>query len=195
MKKLILSALAVAALGFTSNAQEKNAGKWTIDASHSSINFTIKHLVISDAEGRFKKFDGTLEATKEDFDGSKVSFTTDVNSVNTDNDDRDKHLKSPDFFDAAKFPEIKFESKTFKKVADKTFKVTGDLTMHGVTKSVTLDAKFNGNATDPYKNYKAGFKITGKVTRKEFNLAPTTPAAVLGEDVEIVGNIELNKSK
>jgi polyisoprenoid-binding protein YceI len=172
---------------------------WQIDPAHSKIGFTVTHLVISEVEGSFKKVDAKMVSTNPDFTDSQIEFSADVNSIDTENEDRDKHLKSADFFDAAKHDKIKFVSKTFKKVSDNNYKLTGDLTIKGVTKPVTLDVVYGGTAKDPYGNTKAGFKVNGKISRKEYGLTWNTlteaGGAVVGDEVELTGKIQLQQIK
>jgi len=174
--------------------------KWNIDNSHSSIIFRVKHMVISEVSGYFKEFSGGLDSKKvDDFSDAKVNFTIKTGTVTTDNEKRDEHLRSDDFFNAAKFPEIKFVSKSFKKTGKGKFLLTGDLTMRDVTKEVKLEVIYNGNVNDPWGNTRAGFKLTGKLNRQDYGLkfsqALGTGEAVVGNEVKIEGNIELVKEK
>ncbi len=179
----------------TINAQTK----WTVDKAHSKVQFTVTHLIISEVTGEFKSFDATVESSKDDFSDAKIDFTADVNSISTDNDARDKHLKSDDFFNAEKFPKLTFKGKSFKKVSGKNYKLVGDLTIRDVTKEVTLDVVYNGSVKDPYGNTKAGFKITGSLNRFDYNLKWNAlieaGGAVVGKTVGITVNLELQKSK
>ncbi len=143
---------------------------YKIDAAHSEITFKVKHLMITNVTGHFTKFDATLESSKEDFSDAKVSFTADINSISTNNEQRDGHLKSDDFFNAAKFPTLSFTSTELKKLSDEKYKLTGDLTIRDVTKKVDLDVEFGGTMVDPWGQEKAGFDISGKINRKDFNL-------------------------
>ena len=166
---------------------------WTLDKAHAKLGFTITHLMVSDVEGTFKTFDITLTSSKEDFSDAVVTLTADINSINTDNDKRDAHLKSPDFFDAAKFPSLTFKSKSFAKVSGKNYKLTGDLTMHGVTKTVTLDVVYNGTIIHPMtKKPVAGFKISGTIKRSDFGVGGAM-TGVLSDEVTIIGNAEFDK--
>jgi polyisoprenoid-binding protein YceI len=171
---------------------------WTIDPAHSEVQFKVKHLVISTVTGSFGKFRGQLETESDDFTPAKISFEADVDSINTNNPDRDNHLKSADFFDAANFPKISFESESFEKTGDATYKLNGKLTMRGVTKAITLDVEHGGVTTDPYGNTKAGFELQGKVNRKEFGLSwnAVTEAGgvVVGDEVKLLLNIQLAKN-
>lgn len=162
---------------------------WKADGAHTKVSFTITHLMISEVEGRFSDFDITATAT-DTFDEAEFMVDIKTTSVDTDIERRDNHLRSADFFDAEKFPSITFKSTSFEKTGDKTFKLTGDLTMHGVTKPVTLDGKVNGIITDQRsQKLKAGLKLTGTVNRLDFGVGGETPT--LGDDVELTINIEL----
>lgn len=180
MKKINLL-VAVLMLGTTAFAQTK----WEADKAHSKVGFTVTHLSISEVDGNFKKFDASLTSSKPDFTDAVFEMTADVSSVNTDNDMRDNDLKSDHFFDAAKFPQITFKSKSISKVDDKKYKLTGDLTMHGVTKSVTLDLTLNGMGKN-MRNQKpiAGFKVTGTLNRNDFGVGHM-PAAMVSEEIAI----------
>jgi polyisoprenoid-binding protein YceI len=193
--KLILF-LAIGSFIFNSaNAQTK----WTIDNSHSNVKFTVTHLVISEVDGSFKTFNGSLTSDKPDFTDAKIEFTVDVNSINTDNDARDKHLKGDDFFNAEKFPQMKFTSLLFKKISDKKYELTGNLTLRDVTKKVKFDVVFGGTVKDPWGNIKAGFKATTTINRLEYGLKwnslTEAGGAVVGPDVEIKINAEFVKAK
>jgi polyisoprenoid-binding protein YceI len=170
------------------------AQTWLLDKSHAKLGFTITHLMISDVEGSFKTFDITLTASKEDFSDAVINLTADINSVNTDNEKRDSHLKSPDFFDAAKFPTLTFKGKSLTQVSGKNYKLTGDLTMHGVTKTVTFDVIYNGTITHPMnKKLVAGFKVSGTFKRSDFGIGTTFPTSVLSDEVSLIANVEFIK--
>lgn len=150
------------------------ATKWVLDPAHSEVNFKAKHLVISTVSGKFKKFDGIAETESPDnFNNAKVEFTIDVASIDTNQAPRDEHLRSADFFDAANHPQIVFKSSGFQLEDDEddVFELKGDLTIRGITKPIVLDVEFGGTATDAYGNFKAGFEVSGKVSRKEFGLS------------------------
>lgn len=170
---------------------------WTIDPTHSEVQFKIKHLVISTVTGQFNSFNGLLEAMGDDFSGSKATFEASIDSISTNNVDRDGHLKSPDFFDAANFPTLNFESTSFENKGGNDYKITGNFTIKGVTKEVTLDAEFGGIMTDPYGNVKAGFEITGKINRKDFGLSwsAVTEAGgiVVSDEVKLALNVQFVK--
>ena len=189
MKKITLIAAAVLVLAAGSFAQT-----WSVDKAHSNVGFSINHLSVSDITGNFKTFDAKITATQPDFSDAAFEFTADVNSINTNNEQRDAHLKTPDFFDAAQYGTISFKSTSVTKTGAKTFKVTGDLTFHGVTKSVTLVAVLNGTTVNPQsKKPLAGFKVTGTIKRTDFGIAAKFPAAMLGDDVALVANGEFSK--
>ncbi|MBF9236337.1 polyisoprenoid-binding protein [Hymenobacter sp. BT683] len=170
---------------------------WVLDPTHSEVQFKIKHLVISTVTGAFKKFQGSMQSDGENFENAQVEFSLDVDSVDTNQEQRDAHLKSEEFFDAAQFPHIKFVSTSFVKESGDTYKLTGNLTMKDVTKPVTLEAEFGGSAVDFYGNHKAGFEVTGKINRKEFGLTwgAVTEAGsiVLGDDVKLFINVQFVK--
>lgn len=171
--------------------------KWGLDPMHSEINFKVKHMMIANVTGGFTKF--TVDATSEgnDFSKGKINFTADVNSITTHNEQRDGHLKSPDFFDAEKFPTVKFESASMVKKSDDEFTLNGNLTIKDVTKPVSLNVNFGGIGKDPYGNTKAGFSIEGKINRKDFgltwNAALETGGVMVGEELKIQSEIQLAK--
>jgi len=173
--------------------------KWVIDPMHSEVQFKVKHLVISTVSGFFKSFNGTLETEGDDFENANIYFALDIDSIDTNQSQRDEHLKSPEFFDAGQFPQITFKSTSFKKTDDDEFKLVGDLTVKGVTKTVTLDAEFGGSTDDFYGNTKAGFEVTGKINRKDFGLTwdgvTEAGSVVVGEDIKLLINIQFAKQK
>jgi polyisoprenoid-binding protein YceI len=172
------------------------ATKWGIDPTHTEVQFKVKHLVIATVTGFFKKFSGSIESESEDFNGAAVNFSIDVNSIDTNQPDRDTHLKSPDFFAAEQYPTLDFAGK-LKLVAGNKFKLAGSLTMRGTTKNVELDAEFGGIMVDPWGNTKAGFEINGKVNRKDFglnwNAITEAGGMVVSEEVKLHINAELAK--
>lgn len=170
------------------------AQNWTLDKAHSKVAFTITHLMISEVDGNFKNFDIDMKAAKPDFSDANINFTADIKSVSTADEKRDAHLQTADFFDSAKYPTLSFKSKSLKKVSGNKYKLMGDLTMHGITKPVTLDAMINGPITHPMnKKTVAGFKVSGLVKRADFALS-NYPSAVLSEDVEIRASGEFAKN-
>lgn len=166
---------------------------WKADKAHSNIAFSVAHLVISDVQGKFTDYDVTMTTSKHDLSDASVEVVIRTASISTENEKRDKHLRSGDFFNVEKYPTITFESKSFEKTGDNKYKVTGDLTMNGVTKEVVLDMIYRGQAKDPWGNVKAGFKATTVLDRYDFGLkynsALETGALLIGEDVQI--NIDL----
>jgi len=178
------------------NAQ---TAKWGFDKSHSSVNFTVDHMVIAEVAGSFNKFDGTILSDKADFTDMKIDFTIETASINTANEGRDKHLTSADFFDATAFPAITFKSTSIAKISDKAYKVTGDFTMRGVTKTISLDVTYGGTITDPYKNTRAGFKVTTVIDRTAYgvNWSKTMDAGglVVGNEVTLTARVEIVKAK
>ena len=153
-------------------------------------------MVVSEAEGTFKVFDGTVEHTKADLSDAKINFSIDVNSINTENENRDKHLKGDDFFNAEKFPTMKFESTSLQPLGNNKYKLTGNLTIRDVTKPVSFDVTYGGTITSKGKT-KAGFKATTTINRFDYNLkwnaATETGGMVVGKDVEVSVKLELNK--
>ena len=174
-----------------------NETKWVVDPMHSEVEFKVKHLVISTVTGSFKSFNATAETNGEDFNNASVDFSLDVSSIDTNQPDRDAHLRSADFFDAEKFPELTFKSTSLTNTGGNEYKLTGDLTIKDVTRQITLDAEFGGIATDFYGNVKAGFDLTGKISRKEFGLVwngiTEAGAIVVGDDVKLIINIQFAK--
>jgi polyisoprenoid-binding protein YceI len=169
---------------------------WAIDPGHAHVGFSVTHMVVSEVEGTFKKFSGTVQLDEKDPTKSKVTFSAETASINTDNADRDKHLVSPDFFDAAKYPQLSFTSKTIAR-SGKGYKITGDLTMHGVTKPVTLDATLSEAVTNPWNKQVRAAHLTGVINRNDFGLSWNKSldkgGVVLGDKVQIDVKLELNK--
>lgn len=195
MKKTFASLVMIAAVAGVFAQAPKTS--WNIDQAHSSVTFSVDHMVISEVEGSFKTFSADIKADNPDFSDAAGSISIDVKSINTDNAKRDEHLRSGDFFDADKFPALAFKITKFSKVSGKQYKVTGDLTMHGVTKTVTLDAKFNGIIKDPWGNTRAGLVVTGELDRYDFGLkynsALEAGGMVIGQEVRIKVSLELIK--
>ena len=167
---------------------------WKYDNDHAKLGFSISHLSLTDVDGSFKNVEATIKSSKSDFTDAVVEVTAQVNSIDTDNEKRDAHLQAPDYFDAAKFPTIVFKSTSFKKASEEnTYTVTGNLTLHGVTKPVALTAVARTGTHPMTKKTVAGFKVTGKINRKDFGIAEQTPAAMLGEEVSVFANAEFIK--
>lgn len=167
---------------------------WTLDKAHSKVGFNVTHMAISEVEGNFKDFDGAVVTKSEDFDGAEISFSAKAASIDTDNERRDNHLRSPDFFEVEKYPDISFKGKLVKDGGK--YKLKGDLTMHGVTKPVELDVTYGGKINTG-RGEKAGFRLRGTINRKDFGLTWSnkvpTGELVVGDEVEIVGKIEVDK--
>lgn len=174
--------------------------KWTLDKAHSQVQFKVKHLMITTITGGFSSFDASVETEDEDFMTAKITFTADVDSVSAGNPDRDKHIKSPDFFDVANYPKIKFVATKYEKLDDKgNYKLFGDLTIKDVTKNIQVDVEFAGVVQDPWGNNKAGFVITGNVNRKDFglkwNVITEAGSLLVGEEVKIICEVQLSEDK
>jgi polyisoprenoid-binding protein YceI len=167
---------------------------WTTDASHSRLGFTVKHLGITDVNGSFGTYDVKLTGSKEDLSDAKIELSGDAASINTANEMRDNHLKSADFLDAEKYPKFTFTSTSITKAGKGTFTVVGDLNLHGVTKSVTLTAKFNGKTTNPMsKKEVAGYKLTGTFKRSDFGIGASLPSNMVSDEVQLASDLELVK--
>lgn len=195
LKHTAIAALLIVSWGF--NAQTN----WKVDGSHSKLGFSVTHLMVSETEGKFKVYEGTVASKSDlDFTDAKIEFSVDVNSINTDDEKRDGHLKSADFFDVEKFPKMTFKATSMKAGKVKgTYDLEGDLTMHGVTKKVKLTAiGASKTVKDPWGNTKYAFKITGKLNRVDYglkwNAALEAGGVVVSEDVKIDCTIELNKA-
>ncbi|QCX54306.1 YceI family protein [Elizabethkingia sp. JS20170427COW] len=167
--------------------------KWTIDPSHSEIQFKVKHMVISTITGAFEKFDSEISSESDDFSNAHFSFSAEIDSINTKNIDRDNHLKSADFFDAEHFPRLTFSSEK----GIEAGKISGILEICGVQKEVTLDVDFGGVINDPFGMVRAGFEISGRINRKDFGLSwsQLTEAGglIVGDDIKISANVEFVK--
>jgi polyisoprenoid-binding protein YceI len=172
---------------------------WIIDKNHSEVGFKVKHLVISNASGKFTSFEGTLEAEKEDFSDAKINFSADVDSVHTGHEQRDQHLKSADFFDAANHPKLSFVSTQLQHKSGNEYALKGNLTMRGVTKPVELAVELGGIQKDSYGNTVAGFELNGKINRQDFGLvwSAVTEAGgiVVSNEVKLHINAELVKKQ
>lgn len=170
------------------------AQTWKSDKAHSQLKFDITHMGLSTVSGSFGDFEATVTASKPDFSDAKFELTAQTTSINTGIGQRDDHLRSADFFDVAANPAITFKSTSLTKVSDGKYKVTGDLTLHGVTKPVTLDLWYRGTAENPMsKKPTAGFRVTGSIKRTDFGIGTKFPAAMLGEEVAIFADGEFGK--
>lgn len=170
---------------------------YKIDPSHSEITFKIKHLVISTVSGGFAKFDATMECNNSDFTDASVSFEADVDSISTNSEQRDAHLKSEDFFHAEEYPQITFKSTSIEKKDDNEYILHGDLSIRGVTKNIALNAEHGGSVVDPWGQNREGFELTGKISRKEFglkwNALTEAGGAIVSDDVRLHMNVEMIK--
>jgi polyisoprenoid-binding protein YceI len=195
MKRIIVSISTIVALALPAFAF---ASTWTIDADHSNVGFKVRHLMVSNVKGSFEKHTGTVEINDKDISKSKVEVTIDVNSINTNVAKRDEHLRSADFFDVAKYPSMTFTSKKVAKAGANKLKVTGDLTLHGVTREVVLDVDGpTSEIKDPWGNLRKGATAITKINRKDFGLvwnkALETGGVAVGEEIQITLEIEMIK--
>jgi polyisoprenoid-binding protein YceI len=170
--------------------------KWIVDTMHSEVQFKVKHLVISTVTGTFNKFSAEMESENSDFTDAKVTFSAEVNSIDTNNEQRDGHLKSDDFFNAEQYPQLTFVSTALENKGG-DYKLKGDLTIRNHTKAIELDVDFGGITKDPYGQTKAGFEAVGKINRKEFGLmwSAVTEAGglVVSDEVKLLLNIQFVK--
>ena len=170
---------------------------WQLDYTHSHIQFSVRHMMISKVKGEFEKFEGTVNFDEANPTNTTVNVTVDLNSINTREEKRDGHLRSADFFDVENYPSMTFVSKRVEKTGENSGKLIGDLTLRGITKEVTLNVEYAGQAKSPWGTTSAGFTASGKINRKEFglswNAALETGGVLVGEDVEISIEVELVK--
>jgi len=170
---------------------------WALDPTHSELQFKIKHLMISTVTGQFNEFKASVETDGDEFANAKVHFTATVDSISTNNEQRDAHLKNGDFFDAEKYPVIVFENEKMEKTGEDEYKLYGTLTMHGVSKKIILNAEFGGITKDPWGNTRTGFSVTGKINRLDFGMSfgavSETGGLLLGDEVKISANVQFVK--
>src|SRR5690606_25481566 len=168
--------------------------KWELDPTHSELTFKVKHLMISNVKGEFRNFSATVESDGEDFSNAKVNAKIDTNSIDTNNSDRDTHLKSADFFDAENHEQITFESTELNKLDEDNYQLKGTLDMKGTKKEVTLDVDFGGFMKDPYGNEKVGFSLNGKISRKDWglnwNAALEAGGVMVSDEVRLSGELQ-----
>ncbi len=190
MKKIII----VLALAFSLLPLQSYGAPYTVDKDHSSVEFRVRHMMISKVSGEFKDYEGSFEFDEKKPANSKVKFTIQAASINTNHEKRDGHLKSADFFEVEKHPTLNFESKKVTSVGGKKYKLSGSLTIHGVIKEVTFQVEYMGSVKDPYGNQRAGFVANTKINRKDFGLTWNktleTGGLIVGDEVEIQLNIE-----
>lgn len=174
-----------------------NKTKWVIDPTHSELYFKVKHLMITNVKGDFNSFNVSAETDGVDFSTASLNVNIQADSISTNNSDRDKHLKSADFFDVENHKELTFKGTNLIKVDDENYKLTGDLTIKGLSNPVTLDVEFGGINKDPWGNEKAGFSISGKINRKDWglnwNAALETGGVLVSDDVKLAGEVQLVK--
>ena len=167
--------------------------RWNIDLAHSSVGFTVRHLVVSKVRGHFRKFGGSIDFDPENPAATTIEVSIDAASIDTNEDKRDAHLRSPDFFDVEQFPTLSFKSKRTEKQGD-GYRVTGDLTLHGVTREVTLEAEYEGAGKDPWGGYRAGFSARTRINRKDYGLGWNqvleAGGLLVGDKVEIALEVE-----
>lgn len=170
---------------------------WNFDPAHSSIRFAVDHMVISEVEGQFSTYEGSIITTKDDFSDAKINFTIDVKSVNTDNEKRDAHLRSADFFETDNYPKMTFVSTSVEKIKDGKYNLKGKLALRGVTKDIALVMTYGGTTKDPWGNTKAGLKVTGVINRTDFGLKYNSVleagSLLIGEEVTITAKVQLAK--
>lgn len=170
---------------------------WTVDKAHSKVGFNVNYLVITDVQGYFKDYDAQITSNGDDFSTADIEIKINTSSIFTDNDKRDNHLRSDDFFNAEKYPQMIFKGKSMKKVDEKKYKLIGDFTIRDVTKQIALDVIYNGMVKDPWGNTKAGFKVTGMIDRFDYNLkwdkTIETGSLIVGKEVELVIDLQLVK--
>jgi polyisoprenoid-binding protein YceI len=173
--------------------------KWLLDPMHSELQFKIKHLMISNVSGAFKNFHAEVETEEEDFSTAEINLVAEMDSISTNNEQRDAHLRTSDFFEVEKYPELKFKSTKIEKTGSDIFALHGELTLKGVTKPAKLNVEFNGTTKDPWGVERAGFVVTGKINRADwgvsFNKALETGGVMLGDEIKINSEIELVKQE
>lgn len=191
MKKIILGIALMMLSAFAVNAQQN----WTNDPAHSYLGFVVKHLTITQINGKYDDFSIKVVTSKPDYSDMKVTVVAKTKSINTGVEMRDNHLRSADFFEVEKYPEMTFVSTAVKKKSNNSFFLTGNLTLHGVTKAVTLLVTYNGNVENPMSKKQAfGFHITGAIKRSDFGLGPKFPEAIISDQVKIVADAEMGKN-
>jgi len=193
MKKYLVLTAIILMCSLSGNAQTK---VWANDPSHSRLGFTIKHLTISEVDGDFTDCSVRVTTTMNDYSDAKVELMAKIGSINTESVSRDNHLLGADFFDEAKYPLLVFKSTSLKNINAKNGLLSGNLTMHGITMPVTLNVEYFGSVINPMsKKVTAGFKITGTVKRSDYSIGVKYPEAILGDEVNIVANLEFSPDK
>lgn len=185
MKKLLFT-IAVITITLITQAQT-----YTLDKNHTRVGFSVTHFGISQVEGRFKDVNVIMTSKKEDMSDAVIEMKAEVNSIDTDNDMRDKDLKSENWFDAEKYTTLSFKSTSFKKTSDKTYQLIGNITIRGVTKPITLNVVYNGKAMNPNsKKNSVGFTVTGNLNRRDFSVGSGAASTVVGDDIDLKSNVE-----
>jgi polyisoprenoid-binding protein YceI len=173
--------------------------KWNLDTTHSEVYFKVKHLMISTVTGQFKEFEGTVETSGDDFTTAKINFKANVNSIFTNNEQRDEHLKNSDFFDAENHPRLVFEGDKLEKIDDEEYKLYGTLTIRGASKKIILDVEYGGLTTDPWGNARAGFSVSGKIDRQDYGVSfgavTETGGLLLGNEIKIFAEVQFVKQE
>lgn len=173
--------------------------KWTLDPAHSSVDFSVKHMMIANVKGSFTAFDAVIEADPKDLTTADISLTIDSASIDTKNEDRDNHLKSQDFFDVENYPKINFKATNIVKNGEDEYSVTGDLTIKDTTKQETLTVEFEGTGIDPWGNTKAGFNVTGSISRNDYGLTWNstleTGGVLVGDKIKISLDVQASKGE
>lgn len=170
---------------------------WILDPAHSELQFKIKHLMISTVTGQFNRFSGKVETHGDDFATAKVHFEAEADSISTNNEHRDAHLKAGDFFDAEKHPSLVFEGNKMEKTGENDYRLHGNLTIRGVSREIALQVEFGGLTRDPWGNMRTGFSVTGRINRQDFGISfgavSETGGLLLGDDVKIIANVQFVK--
>jgi len=173
--------------------------KWVLDPTHSEVYFKVKHLMISTVTGQFKKFTGSVETDGDDFSTAKIQFAADVDSISTNNEQRDAHLKNGDFFDADNHPQLIFDSDKLEKIDDEEYALYGTLTIRGTSKRVKLNVQFGGLTNDPWGNTRAGFSVSGKIDRDDYGVSfgavTETGGLLLGNEVKVFAEVQFVKQE
>jgi len=191
MKKISSHLIIIAFLLFSVTAKSQSV--WKVDQAHSNLGFAILHQLVNDVKGTVKVTESTITQVKEDFTDATITLKADLNSIHTDNEKRDAHLKTADFFNTEKFPELSFQSISFIKKSPDNYTITGNLTLHGITKPVTLNAVTKSGVNVMNNKPIIGFKVTGIIKRTEFDISASTPSAMISDDVNIEANLEFEK--
>ncbi len=172
--------------------------RWSIDPTHSEIGFKVKHMMFTNVSGKFNQFEAAIENEDDAFETSNISFSAEVNSIDTNNGDRDNHLRSGDFFDAEQFAKLTFDSTSIQKINDGLYHINGDLTIKGVTKSIVLETEYSGLMKDPWGNTKIGLSLNGSINRKDFGLTWNstleTGGVLVGEDIKLIAEVQFVKN-